>query len=183
MVCHPHPLDGGTLHNPVVFHADRELNGAGLTTLRFNFRGAGTSEGTHDRGEGELGDVEAAVSWLRGITPDLPLLLVGYSFGSWCALRYAMTDLAVVGVVAIGLPVRIYGVEAARRLHRPLAIVQPEQDEFGSPDEVRAALAGCEPPARVVVVDHATHLMPGAAATAAKLVAHEANALLHGDVG
>jgi hypothetical protein len=178
LVCHPQPLDGGTLHNPVVFHTDRELNRAGFTSLRFNFRGAGTSEGAHDRGEGEVGDVEAGMRWLRGIAPNLPLLLVGYSFGSWCALRYAVNDPAVAGVVAIGLPVRIYGADAARRLRRPLSVVQPELDEFGPPDEVRAALTGCDPPARLHVIDHGTHLLPGGAATAAEVVAREATALL-----
>ena len=75
VLTHPHPLYGGTLHNPVVFRTDRELNRAGWTTLRFNFRGVGSSEGTHDEGRGEVEDVGAAVSWLRGIVPDVPIAM------------------------------------------------------------------------------------------------------------
>ena len=73
VLAHPHPLYGGTLHNPVIFHADRELNRAGLTTLRFNFRGVGESEGVHDEGRGELGDWAAATAWLRGMALEGPL--------------------------------------------------------------------------------------------------------------
>ena len=86
VLAHPHPLYGGTLHNPVVFRADRELNRAGLTTLRFNFRGVEGSDGFHDDGRGEIGDVAAAALWLRALVPGKPLILVGYSFGSRCVI-------------------------------------------------------------------------------------------------
>ena len=108
VVAHPHPLHGGTLHNPVVFHTERELHRAGLTTLRFNFRGVGSSEGTFDEGRGETQDVGAAASWLRGVALGTPLLLVGYSFGSVCSIAHAARDRNVRGIVAIGMPVRLY---------------------------------------------------------------------------
>lgn len=76
MLAHPHPLHGGTLHSPVIFHTDRELH-----------------------------DLAAVASWLRGIAPSVPLLLVGYSFGSLCSIRHALSDTRIAGVVAIGLPV------------------------------------------------------------------------------
>ena len=124
VVAHPHPLYGGSLHNPVVFHAERGLNAAGLTTLRFNFRGVGSSEVAHDEGRGEVEDVAAAACWLRGAAPGAPLLLVGYSFGAWCALRHALGDPSVAAFVALGLPLSRYDFDEVRHLDRPLAVVQ-----------------------------------------------------------
>jgi alpha/beta superfamily hydrolase len=163
VLAHPHPVHGGTLGNPVVFHADRALNRAGLSTLRFNFRGVGGSEGRHDEGRGELDDIGAAVQWLRGLLPERRCVLVGYSFGSWCAVRYAVPHPEIEAVVAIGLPVRKYAFDRIPELRRPLAVVQPEHDEFGTPDEVRAVLVGAQPPARLEVVPGGTHLLPGRA--------------------
>lgn len=171
VIAHPHPLHGGTLHNPVVFHSDRELNRSGFVTLRFNFRGAGRSEGTHDDGTGEVEDLAAAVAWLRGVVFDVPLLLAGFSFGSVCAIRYAVNDPGIVGVVAIGLPVARYAIPGLGDLHRPLAVVQGELDEYGGPEEVRRAIDTLEPPGRLLTVDGATHLFPDAAALAGKRVA------------
>jgi hypothetical protein len=170
VLAHPHPLYGGTLHNPVIFHADRELARAGWTTLRFNFRGVGTSEGTHDDGRGEVDDLAAAASWLRGVAIALPLVVVGYSFGSWCAIRHAASDRGVAAVVAIGLPVRAYGIREIPRTGRPLAVVQGSEDEFGGPEEVRTLLGRADPPGELTVVPGASHLFPGRAAEVAAAV-------------
>jgi len=168
VVAHPHPLHGGTLDNAVVFHAERELHRAGLTTLRFNFRGVGGSEGQHDDGHGEVEDVAAAVAWLRGLGDSVPALLVGYSFGSWCAIRCALGDPSIRGVVAIGLPVSIYDLAPpVASLGRPLAVIQADADEFGSLDAVREVLAHARPPALLRVVPGTTHLFPGKARQAA----------------
>src|SRR5205807_9013985 len=86
LVCHPHPLYGGTMHNKVVFHAMKTLNSLGFPVLRFNFRGAGLSEGRHDRGRGEVEDVRAALSWLDSEF-HLPMLFCGFSFGAATGLR------------------------------------------------------------------------------------------------
>jgi len=172
VVAHPHPQHGGTLDNAVVFHTERELHRTGMTTLRFNFRGGGGSEGRHDGGSGEVDDVAAAVAWLRGLAGAAPALVCGYSFGSWCALRYAMRDRSIAGVIALGLPVELYDVsEAVRALGRPLLVVQAEADEFGGPDAVRAVLAGTQPPAVLRVVPATTHLFPGKARQVAAEVA------------
>src|SRR4249920_2859672 len=79
VLAHPHPLYGGTLHNPVIFHADRELNRRGSTTLRFNFRGVGESAGVHDNGLGEVHDLAAAVRKARAMAPAKPMFVAGYS--------------------------------------------------------------------------------------------------------
>ena len=170
VVAHPHPLHGGTLHNPVVFHAERQLHELGMTTLRFNFRGVGDSQGTHDDGRGEVEDLAAAASWIRGLCPERPLILAGYSFGAWCAVRLAEREHSVRAVVAIGLPTRTYPFEEIARLGKPLAVVQASDDEFGSPDEVRAVLDRARPRGRLYVVDDTSHVFPRHARTAAARV-------------
>ena len=90
VVCHPHPLFGGTLHNKVVFHTMKALNSFGFPVLRFNFRGTGLSQGEHDHGNGEVDDVRAALDWLDRF--HLPLLFAGFSFGAAVGLRAACTD-------------------------------------------------------------------------------------------
>jgi alpha/beta superfamily hydrolase len=170
VLAHPHPVYGGTLHNPVVFHADRELNRAGFATLRFNFRGVGASEGEHDEGRGEVGDVRAAVEWMRAEVPDVPLLIVGYSFGSLCALRHMAQGSEASGVVAIGLPSRIYSFAMIERADYPLAVVQGSMDEFGSPEEIGALLRGATTPYRLWVVDGADHYFTAQAPDAGPLV-------------
>src|ERR1700741_1965995 len=82
LVCHPHPLGGGTLHNKVVYHAMKSLQSFGLPVLRFNFRGTGLSEGVHDYGEGEQDDVLAALDWLDREF-GRPVLFAGFSFGAY----------------------------------------------------------------------------------------------------
>src|SRR5271167_772901 len=81
LVCHPHPLGGGTMHNKVVYHAMKAFQGFGLPVLRFNFRGTGLSEGTHDNGHGERDDLRAALDWMRQ-EYNCPILFAGFSFGS-----------------------------------------------------------------------------------------------------
>src|SRR5260370_5762267 len=82
VVCHPHPLFGGTMHNKVVYQTAKSLDALGLPVLRFNFRGAGLSTGEHDHGIGEKGDVRAAVDFLGTEFPGVPVLLAGFSFGA-----------------------------------------------------------------------------------------------------
>jgi alpha/beta superfamily hydrolase len=170
VLAHPHPLYGGTLHNPVIFHSDRELNRAGYATLRFNFRGVEGSEGTHDEGNGEVGDVAAAASWIRALNPGAPLVLVGYSFGSRCAVSHALADPTVAAVVAIGFPIRIWPFHDIETLGRPFAAVQGTKDEFGPIDEVEAVLRRMSPPGILYKVEGATHLFPGRAPEAAAQV-------------
>lgn len=181
VLAHPHPLGGGTMHHPVIFHSDRELHGAGFATLRFNFRGVGGSDGEHDEGRGEVDDLAAAASWLRGAAPGLPLVLVGFSFGSRCAVRLAPSDPAVAAVVAIGLPVLAYDLAAdLRKLGKPLAVVQGSEDEFGRPDDVRGVLAAAGAEAAVTEIPGASHLFPGRVREAASAVRAAAERCLAG---
>jgi alpha/beta superfamily hydrolase len=89
VICHPHPQHGGTMHNKVVTILERSMRELGLRTIRFNFRGAGESEGEHDEGYGETDDLFAVTEWVRHSRPNDELWLGGFSFGSFIALRAA----------------------------------------------------------------------------------------------
>jgi uncharacterized protein len=172
VIAHPHPQHGGTMHNPVIFHTDRELNRAGFVTLRFNFRGVGESDGAYDEARGEIDDAEHALRWLRGLT-DAPLFAVGFSFGSYCALSAARRDGRVQGFVGIGMPARSYDF-APLMGGMPVAAVHAEEDELTTPDELRAVLGG----APLRLVPGTTHLFPGRAPDAAREVVAAVLAML-----
>jgi alpha/beta superfamily hydrolase len=164
LVCHPHPLFGGTMHNKVVYHAMKAFQACGLPVLRFNFRGAGLSEGAHDNGHGEVGDVRAALDWLQR-EYRLPLLFAGFSFGSSVGFRACCGDERVKGMVALGLPVQAGG----REYHysflagcaRPKLFISGDADEFGPQAAVEAVVAGAAPPATLVMVPGADHFFAG----------------------
>src|SRR5437016_10349619 len=105
VVCHPHPLFGGTMHNKVVYQVAKSLDVLGIPVLRFNFRGAGLSEGKHDRGRGEQDDVRTALEFLADEFPETPLLVAGFSFGCWVGLRAGCEDARVEKLIGIGAPV------------------------------------------------------------------------------
>jgi alpha/beta superfamily hydrolase len=131
VVCHPHPLGGGTLHNKVVFRAARGLESANVATLRFNFRGTGTSGGRHDEGEGELEDVNAAIEWIKRKHPGKKVIVGGFSFGSWVASRAACERPDVDAVFLIGTPVNKYDFGYLRHCEKPMLILHGTQDEHG----------------------------------------------------
>ncbi len=111
-----------------------------------------------------------STGYLRVWATKGPLSLVGYSFGSRGAIAQAIHVPGVAGVVAIGLPVRIYEFQDLPMLGRPLAVVQGTDDEFGSIDEVTRAIAAASPPGKLYEVRGASHLFPGRAPEAAKRV-------------
>src|SRR5205823_9505021 len=113
VVLHPHPLYGGDMDNHVVTSLCAALNTLGVTTLRFNFRGAGASEGAHDNGRGEVDDALAAVSFVRDASPGIPLVLVGYSFGAMVAASSA-TRANVAALVLVSPPVGVASLSALR---------------------------------------------------------------------
>ena len=180
IVAHPHPAHGGTMHNPVVFHAERELFRSGFTTMRFNFRGVGESQGSYDECQGEVEDLGAATSWLRGVALGLPMFLVGYSFGSVCAIRHAVTDPTVKAVIGIGMPARIFSLDEVEQLGRPIAVVQGSEDEFARPEELRPMLEKARPRGLLTEIQGSTHLFPDRAREAAAAVVKAADAILPG---
>ncbi|MEM7272931.1 MAG: alpha/beta hydrolase [Actinomycetota bacterium] len=137
VVCHPHPLYGGDMHNPVVRAVAAAVTGAGGVAMRFNFRGVGGSGGQHGEGRAERHDVSAAVTALAARHPEPPLLLAGYSFGGDVSL--SVTDDGIAGWLAVAPPMRILPVEelAAGPDARPVRIVAGSADEFRPPDQLR----------------------------------------------
>ena len=163
LVCHPHPLMGGTMNTHAVHRMARAARLAGGVSLRFNYRGVGLSQGQYDRGRGEADDAEAALAFLAGRYPELPRLCCGFSFGAFAALSAGPRDPGVRGLLLAGLalePVPDLPRDLAplRDLALPVAVVQAAGDQFGSPARVRAALEGSAGPRRVAEVRHATHL-------------------------
>ena len=119
LVCHPHPLGGGTMHNKVVFRAAAGLVDAGLITLRFNFRGVGASDGEHD-GEAEKQDVRDALDYLAENYPNQEITLAGFSFGTRIGSEVGMTDARVVRLISIGTPVDKYDFQTTQLIRKHL---------------------------------------------------------------
>ncbi|MGP8251850.1 MAG: alpha/beta hydrolase [Terracidiphilus sp.] len=172
LVCHPHPLRGGTMHNKVVYHAMQVMNrrhwGFELPVLRFDFRGVGLSEGQHD-GKAEFEDVRAALDWLEHEFAR-PIVVAGFSFGAAMALKACCAakgldstepDPRVKAVAALGLPT-----EADGRTHRysflekailPKLFLSGMRDEFTQPGQLESVVAHAAEPSRLIFVPGADH--------------------------
>jgi len=161
LVCHPHPLFGGTLHNKVVYQAAKALDGLDLPVLRFNFRGAGLSEGKHDRGRGELADVRAAIEFLSAEFPGTPLLLAGFSFGCWVGLREGCADKRVDRLIGIGAPVNNSDFSYLRVCGKPKLFVHGSNDEHGDLDRLRTMVGELPGENDLAVVDGVDHFFTG----------------------
>ena len=157
LVCHPHPLHGGTLHNKVVHRAAATLFDLGATVLRFNFRGAGKSEGIHDHGVGELEDARAALAFLRERYPTARAWLVGFSFGSWIAARLAAAEPGIERLILIAPPVTRSGFEVLRTLAVPKLIIQGTADEVCPIAELERESTTWAEPKELVRVAGASH--------------------------
>jgi len=161
LVCHPHPLFGGTMHNKVVYQATKSLDELGLAVLRFNFRGAGSSEGKHDRGQGERDDVHAALDYLAKEFPGTPLLLAGFSFGCWVGLRAGCEDTRVTELIGIGAPVNDSDFSYLFECEKPKLFVQGSEDQFGSIDKLEVLVASLPGTNQVRTVQSADHFFTG----------------------
>ena len=167
LVCHPHPLGGGNLHNKVVYHAMKVLNeaawGLGWPVLRFNFRGTGLSEGTHD-GVAEAGDVLAGMDWLEREF-RLPLIVAGFSFGAAMALRACClpgaTHHDVRAIIALGLPATARGLaydySFLQSLTTPKLFVSGDHDQFAPAKQLIEVAASAAEPKRLILIPGADH--------------------------
>jgi alpha/beta superfamily hydrolase len=170
LVCHPHPLFGGTLHNKVVFHAMKALNSFGFPVLRFNFRGTGLSEGEHAHGNGEVDDVRTALDWLEREFP-LPVIFAGFSFGAAVGLRAAHNDDRVSALIALGLPVvpvpeeqgeaRTYNFDFLKACPKPKLFLSGARDQFAPPGTLETLVASFAEPKRLVRIDAGDHFFEG----------------------
>jgi len=156
IICHPHPLHGGTLHNKVVTMAARSLRECGLHTLRFNFRGVGASEGTHAEGDGEQQDLELVAEWVARTRPDDALWLAGFSFGAAVSVR-AASRLPCAQLVSIAPPVDKYGFDTAAPPTCPWLIIQGDDDDVVDPARVCAYVESLETRPTLVRMPGAGH--------------------------
>jgi alpha/beta superfamily hydrolase len=161
LVCHPHPLFGGTMHNKVVYQAAKSLDAPGVPVLRFNFRGAGLSAGSHDRGRGEQEDVRAALNFLATEFPGIPLLVAGFSFGCWVGLRVGCEDKRVIELIGLGTPVNSTDFSFLRSCSKPKLFVHGANDEHGEIRKVQALVESLPGENRLVVVAGADHFFVG----------------------
>lgn len=164
LVCHPHPLFGGTMHNKVVYGAMKALASFGMPVLRFNFRGAGMSGGTHDQGRGEVEDVRTALDWLEREF-HLPIVFAGFSFGAAVGLRAACPDPRVVALISLGTPVQVdergYRYEFLHDCMKPKLFVSGGRDQYGPRAELERVVARAAEPKQLVLVNEADHFFQG----------------------
>jgi alpha/beta superfamily hydrolase len=165
MVCHPHPVYGGTMHNKVVFHAMKALNSFGFPVLRFNFRGFGLSEGEHDHGVGEADDVRAALDWLDREF-HLRMIFAGFSFGAAVGLRVVCHDDRVKAVIGLGLPLAPldesrYDLDFLHSCAKPKLFVSGSRDQFAPRASLEALVNSLPEPKKLVIIESADHFFEG----------------------
>ena len=156
LICHPHPLQGGTMQNKVVTTLEKTLRELGLATVRFNFRGVGASTGEFDNGIGESDDVHAIAAWIRQVHAGDALWLAGFSFGSYVALRTAAA-LDVAQLITIAPPAGRWDFAEITLPECPWLVIQGEADEVVDPDAVFAWLASLPSPPTLVRMPETGH--------------------------
>jgi alpha/beta superfamily hydrolase len=164
VVAHPHPLYGGTMHNKVVYHAAKALNGFGFPVLRFNFRGAGLSEGEHGQGKAEVEDVRVALEWMKSKF-HLPLIFAGFSFGASTGLRACCPDPEVRYLISLGTPIaaegRTYAYRFLAECTKPKLFISGDRDQYGPLDGLQRVFDIASDPKKLVIVPHADHFFEG----------------------
>ena len=164
LICHPHPPSGGTLHNKVVYNAMKVFSSFGISVLRFNFRGAGSSQGVYDDGHGEQNDVRAALEWLE-LNFRKPILFAGFSFGANVGLRACCGDIRVKGSIGLGLPVRAEGRDYTYgflpRCVEPKLFIIGDHDQFAPREAIQSVLLKSPKPSELVWIEGADHFFQG----------------------
>ncbi|MGE5625059.1 MAG: alpha/beta hydrolase [Bacillota bacterium] len=160
VVCHPHPLQGGSMNNKVAYILARAFNDLGAASLRFNFRGVGKSAGAFDLGRGETADALAAIDWMAARHPGLPLWLGGFSFGAYVALR-VQSERPVERLVTVAPAVERFDTNMVREPVCPWLLVQGDADEVVSPQAVLDWVRGLKKPPRLELLAGAGHFFHG----------------------
>ncbi|HEX6549868.1 MAG TPA: alpha/beta hydrolase [Gammaproteobacteria bacterium] len=160
VVCHPHPLYQGSMHNKVAYILSRAFNELGGISLRFNFRGVGASDGEYADGVGETADALAAIDWLTARHPGLPLWLAGFSFGAYVALR-AQSQRPVKLLVTVAPAVERFDTSGVVLPTMPWLLVQGDADEVVAPQAVLDWVAGLAKPPQLAVLKGAGHFFHG----------------------
>jgi uncharacterized protein len=163
LLCHPHPLGGGTMHNKVVYHAMKVFHGLGWPVLRFNFRGTGLSEGIHD-GRAEADDVRAGLDWLAA-EYNKPIVAAGFSFGAAMGLKACNTYPDIQGFAALGLPThaegRDYTYPYLENCKFSKLFLSGYRDQFAPADQLRSVADSAPEPKQLVLIPGADHFFLG----------------------
>jgi uncharacterized protein len=160
VVCHPHPLYGGTMDNKVVTTVARALNDAGISTVRFNFRGVGASAGAYAEGVGETADADAVASWGAERWPGQALVLAGFSFGAYVVLRLAQPRVPRY-LIAVAPALELFDAFGMAAPRCPWLLVQGDADEVVDPATIINWANGLDAKPRLVVLPGAGHLFHG----------------------
>jgi len=161
IVCHPHPLFGGTMHNKVVYRISKAFLLEGFVSIRFNFRGTGRSEGTHDQGNGEQNDLRAVVRFAEEKYAGAELWLAGFSFGARVMLSAGCAESRARALVAAGTPASKYDFSDFAGCDKPKLFVQGANDEFGSVEDLEKFVSGLGSPGQIKVIEGADHFFEG----------------------
>ncbi|MFZ0219608.1 MAG: alpha/beta fold hydrolase [Candidatus Aquirickettsiella sp.] len=160
VICHPHPLFGGTLHNKVIYTLARCFNSLGLATVRFNFRGVGLSQGKYDHGNGENNDLLAVLAWLQESCPEHKIWLAGFSFGAYIAARAAKVW-PTEQLICVAPPIENFPFKDLPPFPCPWILVQGDADEIVSPTAVFSWVNSLEHPPEVIKIQGASHFFHG----------------------
>jgi alpha/beta superfamily hydrolase len=160
VVCHPHPVYGGTMDNKVVTTLARALQELGIPTVRFNFRGVGASAGAYDEGRGETADALAAASWAEQRWPGRRMVIAGFSFGAYIALRLA-NERAADRLITVAPPVDLFDFSSISAPGCPWLVIQGDQDDVVDPNKVLAWARSLEPAPRLAVLPGVGHFFHG----------------------
>ena len=156
IICHPLPTEGGTMHNKVVTMAGRSLRELGATTVRFNFRGTGASDGEFDEGRGEVEDLRAVAAWVRAQRSGQRLWLAGFSFGAFVSLA-ASADIEPGMLISIALPAGRWDFDSIQLPSFPWLVIQGEEDEIVDPQAVYDWLDRADAQAELVRIPDSGH--------------------------
>ena len=160
VICHPHPLHGGSLQNKVVHTLARGFGELGARSVRFNFRGVGRSSGDYDHGMGETEDLLAVIAWARARRPRDRLWLAGFSFGAYVALR-ASVSFDVARLVLVAPPVNLYDFGALAMPACPLLVIQGSADEVVPAAQVLSWVESLAPPPELIYLEGVSHFFHG----------------------
>ena len=166
VICHPHPLFQGTMHNKVAYMLARCFKDANMATIRFNFRGVGKSEGVHDDGKGEVDDVLAVMAWAHSRWPELDFNLAGFSFGSYVALRLMQAgitpeNIKIKSLITVAPPVGRWDFSRIEKPDVPWLIIQGSEDELVSAQNVIAWSKSFNEKPRLIEIPEADHFFHG----------------------
>lgn len=157
VVCHPHPLYGGTMHNKVVFKVAQTLQMLHIPALRFNFRGVGHSSGVYDEGRGEMDDVRAALEFMSRRYAGIPAIIAGFSFGAFVGLRVAAIDDRVQAMIGLGVPARWLENDTFLGGGKPKLFIHGTADDVAPYEATRKWFESVPAPKIMVAIEGADH--------------------------